>query len=347
MHASVDPHSAKIIKCNETLCEKLGYTKDELVGSEIFMAYDSTCHLDVQRAFDKFQRTGQVKNVELVLKTKQGKKIDVILNVSSVKNEDGEILYSRSSWTDITKLKRVEKERITYARRLEAQNKELEQFVFIASHDLQEPLRTVTSFTDLLANDYKDSFDETGQKSLKFIVEATGRMRILVKGLLDYSRIGKDSEIQAINISILISEIEQDLGAKIASTGAKIKTGKLPREVMSYGTDLRQLFQNLIVNAIKFRKEGVHPVVEISHIDKKNMHQFSIADNGIGIAKEHHGKVFKIFKRLNNRTNYDGTGIGLAHCQKIVDLHGGKIWVESVFGEGSTFYFTVPKHKKG
>ena len=144
----------------------------------------------------------------------------------------------------------------------------------------------------------------------------------------------------------MIAEIEQDLGTKINSTKTKITTKNLPSNLVVYDTELRQLFQNLITNAIKFRKEEVTPEIEISSKLVKGYHYFAVTDNGIGIAEEHQNKVFKIFKRLHNRSDYEGTGIGLAHCQKIVELHGGKIWVESELGKGSSFNFTIPKRKK-
>ena len=346
MYVSVNPDDATIVKCNETLCEKLGYSKEEIIGKPIFMVYHPDCMTKVEAAFKEFQEKNKVNGIELELKTKEGKKINVILNVSAAKDEKGNVLYSRSSWTDITKLKQAELVRIAYAQKLEIQNKELEQFAYIASHDLQEPLRTVTSFTDLLAIQYEDSFDETGKKSLQFILEATGRMRSLVKGLLDYSRIGKDTDMQSIELKKMIAEIEQDLGTKINSTKTKITTKNLPSNLVVYDTELRQLFQNLITNAIKFRKEEVTPEIEISSKLVKGYHYFAVTDNGIGIAEEHQNKVFKIFKRLHNRSDYEGTGIGLAHCQKIVELHGGKIWVESELGKGSSFNFTIPKRKK-
>jgi PAS domain S-box-containing protein len=341
MHANVQLNSNHIIRCNDTLCKKLGYSKDEILGSPVDLLHHVASKSNLDIALQSFRDKGSVKNAELVLRTKSGKKIDVILNASSARNDQGEITYSRFSWTDISELKKIEDERIAYAQSLEMKNKELEQFAFIASHDLQEPLRTVSSFSALLTDEYYEKLDQTGKDSLNFIGEATTRMRNLVKGLLDYSRIGKDAAKSKIKIAEVLSDLEQDLSLKIAETNTTINYKKLPDSVIGYKAELRQLFQNLIVNAMKFSRPGINPIITISAAQKKGGILFCIEDNGIGVPKEHQEKIFKIFKRLHIRDEYEGTGIGLANCQKIVDLHGGKMWIESEPGKGSKFFFTL------
>ena len=341
MHASVDMNGNGIVRCNDTLVRKLGYSKDEVLNHPIEMLHHPDCIINLENAILEFKTKGKVKNADLILKSKSGKKIDVILNVNSATDDKNEITYSRFSWTDVTELKRIENERIAYAQKLELKNKELEQFAFIASHDLQEPLRTVISFSGLLTDEYYEKLDQIGKDSLNFIIEATSRMQNLVKALLDYSRIGKDSEIKSVNISEILNDLEKDLSLKITETKSVIKYGNLPEEVKCYKSELSQLFLNLIVNAIKFSKKDVVPIIEISAIKKKNELLFCVEDNGIGISENHQNKVFEIFKRMHSRKEYEGTGIGLAHCQKIVELHGGKIWVESTLGKGSKFYFTL------
>ncbi|SNR30598.1 PAS domain S-box-containing protein [Maribacter sedimenticola] len=331
----------EVIRCNETLANKLGYSKDEILGRSIEFLHHKDSLANLKNILEGFSKGKSIKNAELRLKTNLGKPIDVILNVSSSKENDGAIAFKRFSWTDITELKRIENERIAYAEKLEAKNKELEQFAFIASHDLQEPLRTVTSFSELLSNEYRTQFDETGKDSLNFILEATGRMQNLVKALLDYSRIGKDAEMQQVNFIEIIEDLKKDLSLKITETNTLIEYDVVDVAVMGYKDEVRQLFLNLILNAIKFGKKEVSPIIKISSFKKENEIQFCIADNGIGISKDHQHKIFKIFKRLHSRNEYDGTGIGLAHCQKIIDLHGGKIWVESSLGQGSKFFFTL------
>jgi len=224
---------------------------------------------------------------------------------------------------------------------LERQNKELEQFVYIASHDLREPLRTVKSFTELLQEDYKGKLDENAEKYVQFISQGANRMSALIDGLLQYSRLNRDKEMTIVDCNALIKAVLDDLSTSVTETHAILDIGELPK-LKGYETDLRLLFQNLLTNAIKFRKKDTVPHIKISAIKQDVYWMFSFQDNGIGIAKRNQEKIFAIFQRLHSKSDYEGTGIGLAHCQKIVDLHGGKISVESELGKGSTFYFSIP-----
>ena len=241
---------------------------------------------------------------------------------------------------DITKEKEVERQKIR-AKQLELKNKELEQFAYVASHDLQEPLRTVMGFVQLLKRNYQDKFDEKANKHLQFISEATIRMSQLIKALLDYSRIGRNRELSEVDCNVLVRQILEDLAAQFTDTQAECLIHPLPI-LPGFEVELRVLFQNLISNAIKFRQKEIRPHIEISAIRKEEYWEFCVSDNGIGIEDRHKEKIFVIFQRLHARDTYEGTGIGLAHCQKIVDLHGGKIWVESQPGIGSQFFFTIP-----
>jgi light-regulated signal transduction histidine kinase (bacteriophytochrome) len=166
-------------------------------------------------------------------------------------------------------------------------------------------------------------------------------MSTLITDLLNYSRIGKDTTLSQIDCNILLQEILKDMTTIIEESGAAINSEKLP--VIKGYTYLKSLFQNLIINAIKFRKSDTRPIINISVQDKNTEWLFAIKDNGIGIEKEYHNRIFLIFQRLHTRAEYQGTGIGLAHCKKIIELHGGKLWLESELGKGSTFYFTIPK----
>jgi signal transduction histidine kinase/ligand-binding sensor domain-containing protein len=223
---------------------------------------------------------------------------------------------------------------------LEMKNKDLEQFAYVASHDLQEPLRTTASFAELLEQQYKGKLDETADKYLMFIVQSSERMKVLIKDLLDYSRIGRKKEIQTIDCNLLLREVIADLGTAINETGAIIQFENLP-VIQGYSTEIKQLFQNLILNAIKFTREDVEPRIRITFKKTEEHWQFAVEDNGIGIAEEHRERIFNIFQRLHTRNEYPGSGIGLSHCKKIAELHEGKIWVESEPGQGSTFFFTI------
>jgi signal transduction histidine kinase/ligand-binding sensor domain-containing protein len=221
-------------------------------------------------------------------------------------------------------------------------NSELEQFVYIASHDLREPLRTTAGFIELFQQQYKGKLDAKADKYLAFITQATDRMKMLINDLLDYSGIGSKKVFQLLDCNDVLREVLADLGIAIREAGAEISSDKLP-VISAYPTGIKQLFQNLIANGIKFRKKEVTPIIRISVKPCKDCWQFAFSDNGIGIDKKHQDRVFLIFQRLHDRSEYEGSGIGLAHCKKIVELHGGKIWIESVIGEGTTFYFTIPE----
>lgn len=221
-------------------------------------------------------------------------------------------------------------------------NEELKQFAYITSHDLQEPLRTLTSYSDLLKVEYGKTLEGDGEIYLNFILQAAERMRNLIKVLLDYSRLGKDSEIETVDCNALISEIQDDLQLTITEAGAALTVEPLPI-IQGYATELRLLFQNLISNGIRFRHAERPSSIHLSAVEHKGEWEFSVRDNGIGIAPEHTKKIFEIFQRLHRRNEIEGTGIGLAHCQKIVTLHKGEIWVESIPDLGSVFKFTIPK----
>jgi ligand-binding sensor domain-containing protein/signal transduction histidine kinase len=226
---------------------------------------------------------------------------------------------------------------------LEKKNQELEQFVYIASHDLREPLRTTSSFVELFQKQYKGKLDQKADTYLSYITQAADRMKTLIDDLLDYSRIGNNKELQKVDCNVILEEVLADLGIALAEAGTQIKSGTLP-VINGHPTAIKQLFQNLIANGTKFRKKDVVPVIRINTESKDDHWKFSFSDNGIGIEKQHTEKVFSIFQRLHTRKEYEGSGIGLAHCKKIVELHNGKIWIESAPGEGSTFYFTIHKN---
>lgn len=226
---------------------------------------------------------------------------------------------------------------------LERKNKELEQFAYVASHDLQEPLRTTTGFVEALRKQYKGMLDEHADRYLDYIAQSSDRMKTLIKDLLDYSRIGREKQFVPVNCNVMLTEVLCDLDTVIRESQATIKIGELP-VVNAFPTELKLLFQNLISNSIKFRRRGVPPLIRVDVQPRNGYWKFSVQDNGIGIDPSHQDRIFIIFQRLHNRSDYEGSGIGLAHCKKIVELHGGEIWVESAAGKGSTFYFTIAEH---
>jgi light-regulated signal transduction histidine kinase (bacteriophytochrome) len=214
----------------------------------------------------------------------------------------------------------------------------------VASHDLQEPLRTASSFVQLLQRQYRGRLDENADKYLKYIAEASDRMQVLIKDLLDYSLIGSKKVFKKIDCNSILQEVVADLGTTIKESDADIRVEKLPL-INGYNSEIKQLFQNLIINAIKFRKKDVRPQIKIAVTKTDDFWEFSVKDNGIGIDEKHKDRIFVIFQRLHTRTAYEGSGIGLSHCKKIVELHGGSIWFESEPEKGTTFHFTIQKYK--
>ncbi|MCH2034792.1 MAG: YfiR/HmsC family protein [Tenacibaculum sp.] len=231
---------------------------------------------------------------------------------------------------------------------LAAKNKELEQFAHITSHDLKEPLASIFSFANELEENHKEELSEDAGTFVRFITRASNRGLQFIDALLGYFKLGNsESTSELINCNKLISDIETDLSSLITRNNATINKGELPT-ITGSTIELRLLFQNLINNAIKFKKTDTDPIINITSqkISPDNNHtfywKFSISDNGIGIADEHKDRIFVIFKRLHSKEQYDGTGIGLAYCKKIVESIGGKIWFESQKGIGTTFHFTIP-----
>jgi len=225
---------------------------------------------------------------------------------------------------------------------LKRSNEELQQFAYITSHDLQEPLRTIASFTQLLEHRYRDELDSDADEYIDFIVDAAVRMKEMIQGLLDYSRIDtQGGAFESTNLEEVLNIVLSNLNAAIKENNAKITYDPLPT-VKVDERQFIQLFQNLISNAIKFRREDEPPEIHIGAAQKDGEYVFSVSDNGIGMEIKYTEHIFEIFKRLHTIEEYEGTGIGLAVVKRIIDRHGGRIWVTSELGNGSVFYFTIP-----
>lgn len=258
--------------------------------------------------------------------------VGTITNIDTQKRSSMELENIVSTRTEQLELSNAE---------LFRSNADLEQFAYVASHDLAEPIRMVSNFTMLLAKKYHDKLDSEANEFIDFISEGASRMQLLISDLLNYSRVGrKDTVTQVVDANEVLKNVKKYLGEKIEISGAIIKSTVLPK-VSVLDSTLYQLFQNLIDNALKFKGEPT-PVIEISAEFIDNFWRFSIKDNGIGMDPQFVSKIFTIFQRLNTRIQYPGTGIGLAICKKIVELHGGRIWVETALGSGTTFFFTLP-----
>ena len=244
---------------------------------------------------------------------------------------------------DITERKLMEEAIRSDSEKLARSNEELERFAYVASHDLQEPLRMVASFTQLLSKRYSGKLDETADRYINFAVDGAKRMQELIGDLLAYSRLNsKELELRRTDCAAVVLEAMGNLQAAIEESGASIDVDPLPALWVDQG-QLTQLFQNLLSNSIKFRRKEECPRIHVSSVDSGAEWVISVQDNGIGMDTRHAERVFQIFQRLHTRTEYPGTGIGLAVCKKVVERHGGRLWVESEPGAGSTFRFTIPK----
>jgi len=324
-----------------------GYPKEELTGRDItflvpdhFMRALSENVLKPGILFD-IKEMDSVQ--DLVARRKDGSEFPVEVSLRPIRI-DGKH-WITAAIRDVSEKKKMISELKNSLHTLERKNRELEQFAYIASHDLQEPLHTINSFVQLLGQEYGGCLEEEAKKYLYFIEKAAGRMSALIHDLLEYSRLGQKAEMSEVNCEEVLQSTLQNIDSLIKSSGAKIEAGSLPH-LWANETMLILLFQNLISNAIKFRKKDGVPEIRIRAVERKHFWEFAFEDNGIGIEEEQANKIFIIFQRLHSRAEYEGTGIGLAQCRKIVELHGGRIWVKSEAGRGSTFYFTIRKRHK-
>jgi light-regulated signal transduction histidine kinase (bacteriophytochrome) len=258
-----------------------------------------------------------------------------------VRRADGSIREWVGACTDITERKRAEECLAEKTRELERSNAELRQFAYVASHDLQEPLRTVANFTQLLAERYGPQLDDDAREFMAFAIGGATQMKTLIQDLLAYSRVGtQGSHFAPVDCNEALGRAVANLHTSIAESGVLVTHEPLPNILADAG-QLVQLFQNLISNGIKFKGSNL-PRVHIAAARKAGDWVFSVRDNGIGIDPQYAERIFIVFQRLHRSEDYPGTGIGLALCRKIVERHGGKIWVESKPGEGSEFFFSIP-----
>ncbi len=278
-----------------------------------------------------------------------GEVIDVWISAKSVQGRDGKLQHTRGVAQDVSARHRLEAELKEKNERLartndelSRKNREMDEFAYVVSHDLQEPLRTLIAFSDFLLKDYGEMLDAGGQEYVRYLVEASRRMRSLIQGLLHLSRAGKvTGEFELVNLDEVCSLVRADLAELIRSRGGELRViGPLPT-VWGDRDRIGQLVANLVGNGFKYN-QSVPPLVEVLSAGTKDEFDawatFAVRDNGIGIDPQFHAKVFQLFRRLHTREEYEGSGAGLAICQKIVQAHGGRIWVESTPGQGSTFF---------
>jgi len=323
---------------NHGLARILGYEEDELIGRPSLSFVLAEDRDAVRENAVRMLKGGCSLGYEFRVVNKQAK-------IKWVMETVVPIYYRRKRATlgsliDVTERKQMEERLKQITAELQHSNTELEQFAYVISHDLQEPLRMVSSYTQLLAKRYSDKLDNDADEFIAYAVDGTKRMQSLLHDLLEYSRVGtRGKPFGLVNCERIVEQAMANLKIAIEECGASVSYDVLPT-IMGDEGQLVRLFQNMIGNAIKFRREEA-PQVHISAKRMNNIVTFSVKDNGIGIDPQHSQSIFEIFRRLHTREEYPGTGMGLAICKKIVERHGGHISVQSQPGQGSTFYFSV------
>lgn len=332
-----------IQQVNRTEAEMLGYLADDMVGSCMIDYILPSQKTESKDVFDqKIKKQLPLKPFELTYLRSDGKPLEALIEERLVQDTNGHVVGMRSVLQDISERKIAEKKLQKLTEELKKSNSELEQFAYIASHDLQEPLRMVASYVQLLERRYKDKLDEDALEFISYAVDGAHRMQGLIHDLLLYSRVGtKGKDFEDVDTNEILSRVIRDLQIMVQEKEATIESDSLPG-IKADGRQIGQLFQNLIANAMKFCKDK-KPVIQIKAVEKGSQVIFSVKDNGIGIDPEFHERIFMIFQRLHKRDEYEGTGIGLAVCKKIVERHGGRIWIESEAGQGATFNFSINK----
>jgi PAS domain S-box-containing protein len=325
-----------------------GYPREELLGQPVEMLmperFRGRHHGHRMNYADDPHTRPMGVGLELFGRREDGSEFPVEISLSPMSSEDESVVISIIR--DVTGRKETEQRLRAAAMDLARSNAELEQFAYVASHDLQEPLRMVASYTQLLGRRYKGKLDPDADEFIGFAVDGARRMQELINDLLAYSRVGTRAlHVEEIDTSKLVDQVIGDLAAAIADAGASVTRDELPR-VRADGTQLRQLFQNLIANGIKFSRPDITPHVHVSARRDHNAWTFAVSDNGIGIEAQYLDRIFVLFQRLHSRGEYPGTGIGLAICKKIIERHGGHIEVESQPGRGTTFSFTIPAQEE-
>ncbi len=344
IEASLDPlvtisSEGKITDVNKATEDVTGVPREQLIGSDFTEFFT-----DSDKARDGYERVlreGQVTDYPLTIRSKSGKVTEVLYNATLYSNEAGQVQGVFAAARDITERKRLDEKLNETLLELQRSNKELEQFAYVASHDLQEPLRMVASYVQLLAQRNKGRLDRDSDEFIAYAVDGANRMQRLINDLLAFSRVGtRGKPFEPTDFKFALNEALTNLSISIEASHATITHDPLPT-LTADPSQVVQLLQNLVGNGVKFHAQD-SPHIHVSAEKKQDEWVFGVHDNGIGIDPKYFSRIFNVFQRLHGMDDYPGTGIGLAICKKIVERHGGRIWVESTPGKGSVFYFTIP-----
>ena len=347
----IDPNG-RLSYVNETACSVLGYSHDEFLSMAIYDFDPNFPEEAWPEHWEEVKRRGSF-SLESQHRTKDGRIFPVEVTVNYIEFEGRE--YNCASARDVTERKEAEKELIAFAAKLEKSNRELQDFAFVASHDLQEPLRKVQAFGDRLKTVCADELSDKGRDYLDRMQSAAGRMQTLIKDLLSFSRVtSKAQPFIPVDLHQVVKEVLSDMEIAIEQLDGQIELSELP-VIDADPLQMRQLLQNLISNALKFHKKDETLVIKIYsdiikerrqnmflNIPSGKLCQLVVEDNGIGFDEKYNDKIFTVFQRLHGRSEYEGTGVGLAVCRKIVERHNGTITVKSKPGQGARFFITVP-----
>ena len=337
----------RFVRVNRSLCEIFGYAEGELLGRHV-KELSHPEDRDVSDAPRERIRRGEAESARFEKRylRADGAVIWCEVAVALVRDVYGVPQYEVAIFDEVTDRKKAEARLREAHEELKRSNAELEQFAYVASHDLQEPLRMVASYAQLLGRRYEAKLDGDAREFMAYIVDGASRMKQLIEDLLAYSRVGtKGAEFKRVNAEDALKRALFNLRAAIEEAGAVVTNDPLPT-LSGDEVQLGQLLQNLMSNALKFRSDSV-PRIHIGVTESAKEYAFEVRDNGIGIEPQYYERIFMVFQRLHNKGEYPGTGIGLAICKKVVERHGGRIWVESRPGAGSSFYFTLPKERGG
>ena len=334
--------SGNYVEVNNAFCRLLGYSRAEFMGSDAHSLKVWADPKEREKLVAQVLKDGQVENCEAVLRRKDATTMIVQISLQQimVAGEACLLFICR----DISERREIEARTQKLLARLDASNKELEQFAYVTSHDLQEPLRMIAGYAQLLERRYRGRLDSDADEFIAFLVDGAKRMQGMILDLLEYSRVDRrGGEFTLFEGEVALEEVRQNLSAALAEAEGQLTIGAIP-SVIADRSQFVRLFQNLIGNALKYRHPGRVPEIAVTAQCQDDNWLFSVSDNGIGIDSQYFDRIFQVFQRLHTREQYQGTGIGLAICKKIVERHGGRIWVEAEEGVGSTFRFTLPLH---